>query len=130
MCQEDTIGSAGIQGSIGGDGTDWQNGHGDDEVGHQKHGDGLVQSGLSNHEPWSGKTQTQWENDWAAGRKQNLSLSCDVSVVEEGSYSFQGRVQTDNSTEDVRIQCGRMTTKRKEELCFQFKLNNIFLNMF
>lgn len=50
MSKEDTIGSPGIQGSIGGDGTDWQHSHADDEVGHKEHGNTLVESGLSHHE--------------------------------------------------------------------------------
>lgn len=47
--EEDTIGPARVQRSVGGDGTDRQHGHADDEVGHQEHGDALVQSRMSHH---------------------------------------------------------------------------------
>lgn len=45
--KKDTIGSPGIQGSIGGDGTDGQHGHADDEVGYNEHGHTLVQPTLA-----------------------------------------------------------------------------------
>lgn len=47
--EEDTVGSAGVQRSVGGDGADRQHGHADDEVGHQEHGDALAESSLSHH---------------------------------------------------------------------------------
>lgn len=47
--EEDTVGSAGVQRPVGGDGADRQHGHADDEVGHQEHGDALAESGLSHH---------------------------------------------------------------------------------
>lgn len=47
--EEDTVGSTRIQRSVGGDGTDRQHGHADDEVGHQEHGNTLVQSSLAHH---------------------------------------------------------------------------------
>lgn len=53
---EDTVGSSGIQRSVGGDGTDGQHSHADDKVGHQEHGDALVESSVAHHEAWSGKS--------------------------------------------------------------------------
>ena len=68
VCEEDTIGPPSIQGSIGGDGTDRQHGHADDEVGHQEHGDSLVQSGLAHHESWSDRTQARSDKHRAPGQ--------------------------------------------------------------
>lgn len=52
-CVTDTVGSSGIQRAVGGDGTDGQHSHADDEVGHQEHGDALVESSLPHHKAWS-----------------------------------------------------------------------------
>lgn len=46
---KDTVGTSGIQSPVGGDGADGKYRHGDDEVSHQEHGDGLVEAGLANH---------------------------------------------------------------------------------
>lgn len=55
MNVKDTVGSASIQRSIRGDGADRQDSHADDEVGHEEHGDALVESSLPHHKAWSGK---------------------------------------------------------------------------
>lgn len=58
VCEEDTIGPSSIQGSVGGDGAHRQHSHGDNDVGHHEHADGLVQSSLSHHETWRDKTKS------------------------------------------------------------------------
>lgn len=52
---KDTVGSSSIQRSVGGDGTDGQHSHADDEVGHQEHADALVESSVPHHKAWLGE---------------------------------------------------------------------------
>lgn len=44
---KDTIGTSSLQGSISADGADWEHSHGDNEVGHQEHHNGLVEPSLT-----------------------------------------------------------------------------------
>lgn len=58
MNVKDTVGSSSIQRSVGGDGADRQHSHADDEVGHEEHGDALVESSLPHNKAWSGGKTT------------------------------------------------------------------------
>lgn len=49
---EDTVGSTTPNSSIGGNGTDRQDGERQDEVGNQKHGQSLQQPSMAYHETW------------------------------------------------------------------------------
>lgn len=83
ICIKDTIGSPGIQRSIGGDGADREHGHANDEVGHQEHGDTLVESRLSNHEPWLGNTQVvrKQTKHKVPGQRQNFGPASNVGAA-------------------------------------------------
>lgn len=76
--EKDTVGPTGIQSPVSGDGTNWKDGQCDDEIGHQKHGDGVVQSSLTHNKPWKKRHVIQSSSQMEENNESALNTTQSV----------------------------------------------------
>lgn len=113
--KKDTIGSPCIQSPVGWDSTDREHGHADDEVGNQEHGNRLIQSRLSHHEPWEDKTSQSGQ------LLIPLQLSSGTDMRWKVLWKIPRGPQEDTSIYNYHSLNKQLTFA----VCFKFTLSNV-----